>query len=69
MDYTVLSKSLMTWLKYAGWTAAGALVTTLIDTIGNLHLPIWVALLVASLLKTLATAIATHQTLRRKAIG
>lgn len=56
---TAFQKSLMTWLKYAAWTGAAALIQYLINTIGNQHLPVWMVFIVASVLKSAATYVAT----------
>lgn len=55
-----IQKSLATFAKYLIWTAIAAVIQVTLDNLGNLSIPIWVIPLVASLLKSIATYVATQ---------
>lgn len=53
-------KTLATFLKYLFWTVVAAAIKWTIDNIGNLNIPIEYVPLVAAVLKSIATWVATQ---------
>jgi hypothetical protein len=56
-----LNKSLMSVFKYLAWTAVAALIAALSGNLDHLSVPVFLIPIVASLLKGIATFIATQQ--------
>lgn len=54
-----IQKTVATFGKYLFWTVIAAGLQLTIDNLGHLDIPIWVIPLVASILKSAATFVAT----------